>query len=89
MSGIDWGDAPTWIAGGFAAVAAFYARGTLKSQQNQIAEQREFIAERSRRGATAAVFEENHLKENGASPEHRCRSRSVDPAPAGMVRNSG
>lgn len=47
MRGIDWGDAPTWIAGGFAAVAAFYARGTLKSQQNQIAEQREFIAEQS------------------------------------------
>lgn len=47
MSGIDWGDAPTWIAGAFAATAAFYARGTLKSQQNQIAEQRNFIAEQS------------------------------------------
>ncbi|WP_406241235.1 hypothetical protein [Streptomyces anulatus] len=47
MSGIDWGDAPTWIAGAFAAIAAFYARSTLKSQQNQIGEQRDFIAEQS------------------------------------------
>ncbi|MFI9501023.1 hypothetical protein ACIG92_24535 [[Kitasatospora] papulosa] len=47
MTGIDWGDAPTWIAGGFAAVAAFYTRSTLKSQQSQIAEQREFIAQQS------------------------------------------
>ncbi|CAL9515302.1 hypothetical protein [Streptomyces sp. enrichment culture] len=47
MGGIDWGDAPTWIAGTFAAAAAYYARGTLKSQQKQIAEQRQFIAEQS------------------------------------------
>lgn len=47
MNGIDWGDAPTWIAGAFAALAAFYARSTLRSQQNQIAEQRSFIAEQS------------------------------------------
>jgi hypothetical protein len=47
MGSIDWGDAPTWIAGGFAAVAAYYARGTLRSQQQQITEQREFIAEQA------------------------------------------
>ncbi|QDQ12151.1 hypothetical protein [Streptomyces spectabilis] len=47
MGGIDWGDAPTWVAGAFAAAAAYYARGTLKSQQKQISEQRQFIAEQS------------------------------------------
>ncbi|MDQ0949352.1 hypothetical protein QFZ24_003275 [Streptomyces phaeochromogenes] len=47
MGGIDWGDAPTWAAGAFAAGAAYYARGTLKSQQKQIREQQQFIAEQS------------------------------------------
>ncbi|WP_338907063.1 hypothetical protein [Streptomyces nigra] len=47
MGGIDWGDAPTWVAGAFAAAAAYYARGTMKSQQKQIREQRQFIAEQS------------------------------------------
>lgn len=47
MGGIDWGDAPTWVAGAFAAAAAFYARGTMKSQQEQIREQRHFIEEQS------------------------------------------
>ncbi|NNN30728.1 hypothetical protein HLK59_10200 [Streptomyces sp. S3(2020)] len=47
MGPINWGDAPTWIAGAFAAAAAFYARGTLKSQQQQISEQRDFIAEQA------------------------------------------
>jgi hypothetical protein len=31
----------------FAAAAAYYARGTMRSQQKQIAEQRDFIAEQS------------------------------------------
>uniref|UniRef100_UPI003516A00A hypothetical protein n=1 Tax=Streptomyces calvus TaxID=67282 RepID=UPI003516A00A len=47
MGGIDWGDAPTWVAGAFAAAAAFYARGTLRSQQKQIEEQRHFIEQQS------------------------------------------
>jgi hypothetical protein len=47
MSDIDWGDAPTWIAGLFAATAAYYTRGMLRSQQQQIREQRAFIAEQS------------------------------------------
>ncbi|MFB7311879.1 hypothetical protein [Streptomyces sp. NPDC056192] len=47
MGGIDWGDAPTWIAGVFAAGAAYYARATLKSQQHQINEQRDFIAQQA------------------------------------------
>ncbi len=44
---IDWGDAPTWVAGAFAAAAAYYTRGMLKSQRQQIDEQREFIREQS------------------------------------------
>ncbi|WP_158810582.1 hypothetical protein [Streptomyces leeuwenhoekii] len=47
MGPIDWGDAPTWIAGSFAAVAAYYARATLQSQRQQIREQREFISEQA------------------------------------------
>lgn len=47
MGGIDWGDAPTWVAGAFAAAAAYYARGTLRSQQKQIEEQRHFIEQQS------------------------------------------
>lgn len=47
MGNINWGDAPTWIAGLFAATAAYYTRGMLRSQQQQIKEQREFIAEQS------------------------------------------
>ncbi|MBT2391652.1 hypothetical protein J7E87_19990 [Streptomyces sp. ISL-1] len=47
MVSIDWGDAPTWVAGAFAAAAAYYARSTLKSQQKQISEQQEFIAEQA------------------------------------------
>lgn len=44
---IDWGDAPTWVAGAFAAAAAYYTRGMLKSQRQQIEEQRDFIREQS------------------------------------------
>jgi hypothetical protein len=47
MSGINWGDVPTWVAGTFAAAAAFYTRGMLQSQRQQIDEQRRFIAEQS------------------------------------------
>jgi hypothetical protein len=47
MSDIDWGDAPTWIAAFFAAGAAVFAGGTLRSQRQQIAEQQAFIAEQS------------------------------------------
>ncbi|MFE0651354.1 hypothetical protein ACFVZH_22475 [Streptomyces sp. NPDC059534] len=44
---INWGDAPTWVAGAFAAAAAYYTRGMLKSQRQQIDEQRQFIEEQS------------------------------------------
>ncbi|MEU0428503.1 hypothetical protein ABZ235_33865 [Streptomyces canus] len=47
MSGIDWGDAPTWLGAFFAAAAAGAAIWTLKSQRDQIDEQRNFIGEQS------------------------------------------
>ncbi|MGW7260805.1 hypothetical protein [Streptomyces sp. NPDC054834] len=45
MSGINWGDVPTWVGAVFAAAAAGAAVWTLKSQRDQIGEQRDFIAE--------------------------------------------
>ena len=45
MSAINWGDAPTWLGAVFAAAAAGAAVWTLKSQRDQIGEQRVFIAE--------------------------------------------
>lgn len=44
---IDWGDVPTWLGASFAALAAGAAVWTLKSQRDQIGEQRDFIAEQS------------------------------------------
>ncbi|MEU9899677.1 hypothetical protein ACIBCS_42175 [Streptomyces phaeochromogenes] len=44
---IDWGDAPTWGGAVFAAAAAAAAMWTLRSQQEQIAEQRVFIEQQS------------------------------------------
>ncbi|WP_143688505.1 hypothetical protein [Streptomyces barkulensis] len=47
MGAIDWGDAPTWLGAVFAALAAAAAVWTLKSQRDQIDEQREFIRQQS------------------------------------------
>lgn len=44
---MDWGDAPTWIAAIFAGGAALFAYMTIKSQRQQISEQRTFIGEQS------------------------------------------
>lgn len=66
MGFINWGDAPTWIAGIFAGAAAVYARGMLRSQQRQIAEQREFIAEQS------ANLELERAELRAAAEERRC-----------------
>lgn len=44
---VDWGDVPTWLGASFAALAAGAAVWTLKSQRDQIGEQRDFIAEQS------------------------------------------
>jgi hypothetical protein len=74
---INWGDAPTWIAGIFAGAAAIYARGMLKSQQKQIAEQREFIAEQSanlaleRAGLRAAAEERRSAQAKQVTMSHQ------------------
>ncbi|MFC8862666.1 hypothetical protein [[Kitasatospora] papulosa] len=47
MSSVDWGDAPTWIAAVFAGGAALFAGMTIRSQRQQIDEQRVFIGEQS------------------------------------------
>ncbi|MGW9031482.1 hypothetical protein ACWGQ5_47210 [Streptomyces sp. NPDC055722] len=47
MNGINWGDVPTWLGAIFAALAAAAAVWTLKSQRDQIREQRAFIGEQS------------------------------------------
>ncbi|WP_344629672.1 hypothetical protein [Streptomyces glaucosporus] len=47
MGGIDWGDAPTRLGAVFAALAAAAAAWTLKSQREQIDEQRDFIRQQS------------------------------------------
>ncbi|MFD9651753.1 hypothetical protein [Streptomyces mirabilis] len=65
MDWIDWGDAPTWLGAVFAAAAAGAAVWTLKSQRDQIDEQRRFIAEQSmnlglERQALLAAAQERH-----------------------------
>ncbi|WP_326728990.1 hypothetical protein [Streptomyces phaeochromogenes] len=55
MSGVNWGDVPTWFGGAFAALAFGAAAWTLKSQRDQISEQRVFIGEQS---ATLALERE-------------------------------
>jgi hypothetical protein len=44
---LDIGDLATWVGAGFAAIAAGATLWTLKSQRDQIGEQRQFIAEQS------------------------------------------
>ncbi|MEW2567656.1 hypothetical protein [Streptomyces sp. NPDC047070] len=47
MSAVDWGDVPAWFGGAFGALAFGAAAWTLKSQRDQISEQRVFIGEQS------------------------------------------
>ncbi|MFJ6013003.1 hypothetical protein [Streptomyces sp. NPDC092952] len=57
--GINWGDAPTWAGAVFAAAAAYGALRTMKSQQDQIGEQRRFIADQRK----VLVLQEQELKD--------------------------
>ncbi|MGA5198153.1 hypothetical protein [Streptomyces exfoliatus] len=72
---IDWGDAPTWVAGAFAAATAYYTRGMLKSQRQQIEEQRDFIREQSahltleRRALMAQAEERRYAQARRGLPE--------------------
>ncbi|WP_407288594.1 hypothetical protein [Streptomyces sp. BP-8] len=68
MGGIDWGDAPTWVGALFAGGAAWFAFQTIKSQREQIGEQRQFIAEQSatmalERDELRAAAEERRLSQ--------------------------
>ncbi len=47
MGPADWGDVPTWIGGGGALAAGWFAYQTIKSQREQIGEQQAFIAEQT------------------------------------------
>ncbi|MFD3646368.1 hypothetical protein ACFWUT_23380 [Streptomyces cyaneofuscatus] len=69
MSSIDWGDAPTWIAAVFAGGAALFAGLTIRSQRQQIAEQRNFIGEQSQN----LTLERAELR---ASQEQRRRAQA-------------
>ncbi|MBK3569979.1 hypothetical protein [Streptomyces sp. MBT62] len=53
---MDTGDLATWVGSGFAAIAAAATLWTLKSQRDQIGEQRAFIGEQS---ATLALERES------------------------------
>lgn len=48
MGPADFGDVPTWIGGGGALAAGWFAYQTIRSQRQQIGEQQAFIAEQTR-----------------------------------------
>lgn len=81
---IDWGDAPTWVAGAFAAAAAFYTRGMLKSQRQQINEQRQFIAEQ----ATNLEMERAEFRTQAAE-RRRAQAAQVRMEPKPMQNRHG
>ncbi|MFD8722365.1 hypothetical protein ACFV2H_31410 [Streptomyces sp. NPDC059629] len=72
MSAFDWGDAPTWAGAVFAAAAAGAAFWTLKSQRDQIAEQRALIADQA---ATLAL--ERAALVDAAEDRKRAQAESV------------
>lgn len=90
MSFPDWGDVPTWVGATFAALAAGAAVWTLKSQRDQIGEQRSFIAEQSanlalERQELMAVVQERReeqaraIKLEVTPPYVKVRNSSSDP----------
>ncbi|WP_406168348.1 hypothetical protein [Streptomyces sp. NBC_00996] len=72
MSPINWGDAPTWLGTMFAAAAAGAAVWTLKSQRDQLDEQRVFIGEQS---ATLAL--ERHELLAAARDRREAQARKI------------
>ncbi|MFJ2292116.1 hypothetical protein ACIOG7_10445 [Streptomyces sp. NPDC087894] len=72
MSSVDWGDAPTWIAAIFAGGAALFAGMTIRSQRQQIDEQRAFIGEQS-----ANLLLERELLRAQADDRKRAQARSI------------
>ncbi|MET8098120.1 hypothetical protein ABZV29_16820 [Streptomyces sp. NPDC005236] len=82
MDAINWGDAPTWLGAVFAAAAAAAAVWTLKSQRDQIDEQRVFIAEQS---ATLAL--ERAALLDAAGDRRRAQAETIqwDTTESGMA----
>ncbi|MFJ7067506.1 hypothetical protein [Streptomyces sp. NPDC101115] len=76
MSDIDWGDFPTWMAGIFAGIAAIAAGWTLKSQRDQIREQREFIGEQQ-----TNLHIEREILRADADERRRGQARQVEMGP--------
>lgn len=86
MSGINWGDVPTWFGTTFAALAAGAAVWTLKSQRDQIGEQRAFIGEQSatlaleRAELRAAAEDRKWAQARKVYSEHRLRQHGTEGA---------
>lgn len=79
MSAINWGDAPTWLGAVFAAMAAGAAMWTLKSQRDQIGEQRVFIAEQRSLIAeqSATLTLERAALVNAAADRRRAQAEEI------------
>ncbi|MEU8555950.1 hypothetical protein AB0C80_18440 [Streptomyces anthocyanicus] len=84
MSGIDWGDAPTWLGAVFAAGAAWAAWRTLASQRAQIREQRQFIGEQS---ANLALEREELRAAAAARREAQAKCVQMNARKAGGLPN--
>jgi len=69
---VDWGDAPTWITAVFAGGAALFAGMTIRSQRQQIDEQRVFIGEQS-----ANLLLERELLRAQADDRRRAQARAI------------
>ncbi|MFB8267459.1 hypothetical protein ACFC96_12695 [Streptomyces sp. NPDC055955] len=84
---MNWGDVPTWGGVIFAALAAAATIWTLKSQRDQIGEQRQFIAEQA---ATLALERaELHAAALKWRQEQARRVRLVNSRPyVGLVNDS-
>jgi len=81
---MDAGDLATWVGSSFAAIAAGATLWTLKSQRDQISEQRVFIAEQSatltleREALRAAAEERRWAQARQVHMHHHKRGGSAD-----------
>ncbi|WP_406191823.1 hypothetical protein OG331_47450 [Streptomyces sp. NBC_01017] len=82
---MDSGDLATWVGSSFAAIAAGATLWTLKSQRDQIGEQRQFIAEQS---ATLALERQELLASAQDRREDQARKIELEVTPSYVkVRN--
>ncbi|MDT0387836.1 hypothetical protein [Streptomyces dubilierae] len=75
---MDSGDLATWVGSTFAAIAAGATLWTLKSQRDQIDEQRQFIAEQS---ATLALERQELLANAQDRREEQARKINIEVTP--------